>query len=85
MVSKNKKNVKKKIVKKTKENLQDLELQPLAEDELEVYLIEYNSQEYYLDPKTDKVYEKIEGNEVLNFVGMKEGDSLNLDAESAED
>ena len=85
VVSKNKKNVKKKIVKKTKENLEDLELQPLAEDELEVYLIEYNSQEYYLDPKTDKVYEKIEGNEVLNFVGMKEGDCLNLDAESAED
>ena len=60
------------------------EVKPLGEGEVEVMLIEIEECTYYLDPKTDKVYEKDEEG-FLNFVGMKEGDRVNLDAESAEE
>ena len=54
------------------------------EGEVEVMLIQINEQHYYLEPKTDKVYQK-ESDGLLIFVGMKEGNNVNLDAESAEE
>lgn len=76
----------KKIVRKKKEEVAKPkeEIKPLGDGEVEVMLIEIEECIYYLDPKTDKVYEKDESG-YLNFVGMKEGDRVNLDAESAEE
>ena len=80
-----KKKVRKIVKKKTEAVVKPQEeVKPLGEGEVEVMLIEIEECTYYLDPKTDKVYEKDE-EEFLNFVGMKEGDRVNLDAESAEE
>ena len=68
-----------KIVKKKKEAVvkPQEEVKPLGEGEVEVMLIEIEECTYYLDPKTDKVYEKDEEG-FLNFVGMKEGDKITV-------
>ena len=51
---------------------------------LEVQSILYEENEYYLNPKTDKIY--VLGDEdTLVFTGMLEGNKINFDAESAED
>ena len=69
---------------KTEEKITAVETTVPKEGEVEVMLIQINEEEYYLDPSTDKVYQK-DGSGLLIFVGMKEGDNVNLDAESAEE
>ena len=69
---------------KTEEKITAVETTEPKEGEVEVMLIQINEEEYYLDPSTDKVYQK-DGSGLLIFVGMKEGDNVNLDAESAEE
>ena len=70
--------------KKTKDGVKNTPNSVLQPGEVEVMLIKIEENEYYLDPKTDKVYKKNEIEELV-FVGMKEGDNINLDAESAEE
>lgn len=72
---------------KTEEEFSLVKTQKLEkpkEGEVEVMLIQMNAQEFYLDPNTDKVYQKDDSN-LLIFVGMKEGDYINLDSESVEE
>ena len=64
---------------------------PVVEDntlteeiDMRVQCISYQEKEYFLDLKTDKVYELNE-DDLLVFVGMLEGKQVNFDAESAED
>ena len=89
--SKPRKKIVKKIVK-VEEETSTVEEIPVVEDNtlteeidmLEVQCISYLEKEYYLDLKTDKVYELNE-DDLLIFVGMLEGKQVNFDAESAED
>ena len=89
--SKPRKKIVKKIVKAEAEKLK-VDETPVVEDNtlteendmLEVQCISYLEKEYYLDLKTDKVYELNE-DDLLIFVGMLEGKQVNFDAESAED
>ena len=89
--SKPRRKIVKKIVKAEAETLK-VEETPVMEDNtlteandmLEVQCICYLEKEYYLDLKTDKVYELNE-DDLLIFVGMLEGKQVNFDAESAED
>ena len=55
------------------------------DDSISVQLVSYNSKNYYWESKTDRVYELDEELNELSFVGMKEHDSINFDAESTEE
>ena len=85
--SSNSTEVVKPVEKKSPQNLhfdEQKETNEPKEGEVEVMLIQINKQQYYLDPHTDKVYQK-DSDDLLIFVGMKEGENVNLDAESAEE
>ena len=89
--SKPRRKIVKKIVKAEAATIKVEEI-PVVEDNtltekndmLEVQCISYLEKEYYLDLKTEKVYELNE-DDLLIFVGMLEGKRVNFDAESAED
>lgn len=85
--SSNSTEVVKPVEKNPTKNLNPMEVKDKnepREGEVEVMLIQINKQQYYLDPHTDKVYQK-DSDDLLIFVGMKEGENVNLDAESAEE
>ena len=93
-----KKNRKKKITKSVavEDNNVDKKLEKakpeLTDDEVYVKQISYQEQTYYWDPTTDKIYKNISevdesfsSQDTLCFVGIKEGEVINFDAESSEE
>lgn len=81
----------KKIVKKTTniENTDSDNESKIPETDsgiIEVQCISYQEKEYYLEPKSERVYIlNLEDEESLVFVGMVEGKHINFDAESTFD
>jgi hypothetical protein len=57
----------------------------LGKDETLCQMIEFMSMEFFLNPTNNYVYQLIENEKEIEFVGILEGDIINFDAESSED